>query len=68
MKFHEAIIQALAIQAEGVKVKVIAMQAFDATHAPNGGGYTEEAYDSCSKTLFAISDEIQQIARSGVLS
>ena len=66
MIFQEAIILALVVEAKAVQAEIFSMQANDAD--PNTGKYTEQSYISLSNRLHAISQEIQQIARSGVFS
>lgn len=66
MKFQEAQILALVIQAKGVETEVIAMQARD-----NQGitfHYTAADYLDKANQLHNIADNIQDIAREGYLS
>lgn len=64
MKFQEAQIIALNIQAKSVEAETIAMQAADEVLAEK---YTEDAYLNRAQELYAIANQIQEIARSGYL-
>lgn len=65
MNIQEANILALVIQAKAIEVEVISMQANDNTE---GSKYTEQSYLDKANALYAISGEIQLLARSGVFS
>ena len=68
MKVTEAIIMALFVQSKGIEIEVEAMKANDRSSPETGAGcYTEDSYMEKAKALFAISKDIQELARSGVL-
>jgi hypothetical protein len=68
MNITEANILALVIQAKALEVEVIAMRANDTSEGDKGlGCFPKEAYFEKSQALYAISDEIQQLARLGYL-
>lgn len=66
MNVQQAIIAALVVQSKAIEVEVEAMLAHD---RGNGftGTYTEQSYLDKAQALYAISNDIQQIARSGSL-
>ncbi|MHB1023316.1 MAG: hypothetical protein ACYC0Z_12995 [Acidobacteriaceae bacterium] len=64
MKFQEAQIIALSIEAKAIEAEIIAMQAADAL---GDARYTEDMYLNKAQELYAIANQIQEIARSGYL-
>jgi hypothetical protein len=68
MNIQEANILALVVQAKAVEVEVMSMRANDQSAGEAGAGcYTEQSYLDKAQALYAISNEIQQLARSGYL-
>lgn len=62
MKYQEAHIIALQIEAEGIKAEIAAMQAHD---AGTDTKYTEQSYLDKANALYVISQQIFGIIQSG---
>lgn len=68
MNITEANILALVVQAKAIEVEVLSMQAIDKEAIANGTAQcSAKSYFDSAQSLYAISNEIQQLARSGYL-